>query len=776
MKQGQGQQVKSSRWFKGMIGFTLALGLLNGTMNVQPAYAAGGETSSVQAGTTQAKKLISEAEAFNYAAKLLPELLKVAKANVKISFDESDPLSPAWNISWKKDVSSSNYEGLVQVDARKGQIISYFDSDHASAKSSYPLKATLEQAEAKAKRFIAKAIPAIKESDLVLQPEYTEQSRPSLFSSAYYSFQYYLNINGYASKEENLSITMNGNGDVVGFGAYLSNRDYPKPDIKLTKQQAEIKFKEELQLEQYYLPVYDDNYNPMYTQNNEYRLVYGEVENETPFIDAKTGEALGAWSGENAEEPSILSELKSTVSPLKIPVSGKLTEEQALASLLSSINLPSEYKKDRSSYLEDWYGTGYPAWEYILQYQKESSNKKAVTAYINAKTGELLALYTDGSGSEEMTDTETKQPSITMQTAKQKAVDLVTGIFLNAAKYMRIDSDVSTYESNGETMYHFYFAQVFNGIGVADNYTTVTISGDGQVWEYRRSWADPEQLEKKLTLLQQNISLEDARSKFQKAKSADLMYIHQRSEDLEGEYETTAVKLVYFPLTNKSNDYYVVNAVSGELELAYEEEQYPEEEAIVQPTDIDKHWARTSLGAMVEFGILETDEDGRLYPDSTISIRDWIVMLERAFYPNDDYYGPSPLDIIREFDEFEVENLDEEYGDYYYEEDWLEAYNDKEPEFFEKMLTRDQLALMLMQMLNYDKLSAFMNKEKDVTALKDAASIQNKGAVALAIKLGLLTPTAGKFNPNAPVTKAQTSVLLIRLAALQDKLDSPLIS
>ncbi|CAM4330371.1 S-layer-like y domain-containing protein [Paenibacillus endophyticus] len=106
---------------------------------------------------------------------------------------------------------------------------------------------------------------------------------------------------------------------------------------------------------------------------------------------------------------------------------------------------------------------------------------------------------------------------------------------------------------------------------------------------------------------------------------------------------------------------------------------------------------------------------------------------------------------------------------------WLKVYKNEESDFFEQTLTRDQLALMLVQMLDYDKLSVFMNKDKDITSLKDASSIQNKGAAALAIKLGLLTSSGGKFHPNAPVTKAQASVLLIRLANLQDKLDTPLI-
>lgn len=767
-------QRKGSKWIKGMIGFTVFLGLLNGTIFSQSSIAAGVKAYAQQVETVQNEKFISEEQALQRTAKLFPGLLEVGKNELSIKFDEEDESRPKWNINWKQNTNSSQFITSVQVNALNGQIIDYFNTLHAAAKAIYPLKATLEHADGKAKGFVAKIIPGIKESDLILEPEDTQFSRSSLFYPAYYSLNYHLLINGYSSEEESVNVIINGNGDVVAFSAYLTDAVYPKPDLKVTKQQAEDKFKAEVQPELSYIPVYDENYSHTDPLKSDYRMAYGDKSNAAPYIDARTGEKLGRWSSGNTEEKIVYSELKSSVSPFKLAESGALSEDQALAEILSKISIPPNATRGNTTYLDEWYGRGLSVWEFNWQMQKEAALQKEMTAAVDAETGQLLSFYSDISESEYDTELAAKQPSISMQNAKQKAIDLVTGVFLDAAKYLRIESDVDVFTDYGQTFYTFYFSQVYNGAPVGDSYTRVMVDGDGYLWEYNRSYVDPEKLEKKISTLKKNITQEKALSILQHAISAELIYIHQRISDAASENQTS-VKLVYDALINKSNDEYIVNAETGELELAYNETQIPVIETISKPTDIDKHWASNQLGMMAEYGILDTDEEGKLYPDSIITIGEWIAMLERAINGNSDEYGMIPFDIERDFGGLAEEETEDDYPVFSYEPKWLKVYKNEESDFFERTLTRDQLALMLVQMLDYNKLSVFMIKDKDIASLKDASFIQNKGAAALAIKLGLLTSSGGKFHPNAPVTKAQASVLLIRLANLQDKLDTPLI-
>ncbi|MNC33002.1 hypothetical protein D3C75_813830 [compost metagenome] len=61
-------------------------------------------------------------------------------------------------------------------------------------------------------------------------------------------------------------------------------------------------------------------------------------------------------------------------------------------------------------------------------------------------------------------------------------------------------------------------------------------------------------------------------------------------------------------------------------------------------------------------------------------------------------------------------------------------------------LSREQLAVLLASFLQYSKISVFLENDTAVSSFSDSASIKNKGAVALAVKLGLMQGDNGKFN------------------------------
>lgn len=50
----------------------------------------------------------------------------------------------------------------------------------------------------------------------------------------------------------------------------------------------------------------------------------------------------------------------------------------------------------------------------------------------------------------------------------------------------------------------------------------------------------------------------------------------------------------------------------------------------------------------------------------------------------------------------------------------------------------------------------------EVIPLQDAAEIENKGAVALMIKLGMMSSDGGKLHPQATVTRAETAKTIMK--------------
>ncbi|MNE62481.1 Endo-1,4-beta-xylanase A precursor [compost metagenome] len=92
----------------------------------------------------------------------------------------------------------------------------------------------------------------------------------------------------------------------------------------------------------------------------------------------------------------------------------------------------------------------------------------------------------------------------------------------------------------------------------------------------------------------------------------------------------------------------------------------------------------------------------------------------------------------------------------------------------EDKLTREELAVLVSSFLKYSKLAAFLGNDNTVTSFSDSASITNKGAVALVVRLGLLQGENGKFNPQQHLTKAQAASIIMKLVELQGKTDQPI--
>lgn len=147
-------------------------------------------------------------------------------------------------------------------------------------------------------------------------------------------------------------------------------------------------------------------------------------------------------------------------------------------------------------------------------------------------------------------------------------------------------------------------------------------------------------------------------------------------------------------------------------------------------------------------------------------MNDWLSMMTKSIMPHfESYYtsvelkpiaGVKPDSPFYSVVKFAVERQ------------WIKNDASLQPE---KELTKEELAVMLTSIVNYNKMALHLNNDATVSQFSDANAISNKGAVAIAIKLGLLAGENGKFNPQQTVTKAQAATVIIKLAELQGKTD-----
>jgi len=225
------------------------------------------------------------------------------------------------------------------------------------------------------------------------------------------------------------------------------------------------------------------------------------------------------------------------------------------------------------------------------------------------------------------------------------------------------------------------------------------------------------------------------------------------------------LRLVYNPSPIdilKSNQ--VLDAVSGKWVSQYDIQG--QLQAKTTPLDIKGHSAEKDLTTLVEYGILTPDPDGKLNPDAVINVGDWLSMMVKSITPYyEGYYGGIELKPVAGIN---TDNPLYSIVTFAVDRQWIKNDTTFQPE---KELTREQLAIILTSIVKYSKISLHLNKDTSVSQFSDANDIQNKGAVAIAIKLGLLEGENGKFNPQQKVTKAQAASTIMKLVKLQGMTD-----
>ena len=187
------------------------------------------------------------------------------------------------------------------------------------------------------------------------------------------------------------------------------------------------------------------------------------------------------------------------------------------------------------------------------------------------------------------------------------------------------------------------------------------------------------------------------------------------------------------------------------------------------PAAYQKHPSSKAMQLLYDHGVIEFDDNGKIYPDKAISrLVFWkmINVSSTRYTPSSSAAAFSDTPVGREANNILM---------FAVQRGWLLA-NPKGKFNPNTLLTREQMAVWLTSVIGYGKLSFQFSEDPVVTRLKDAGTIKDKGAAALMLKLGLMTAGGGNFNPKAPVTLAEAAETFKRLAEKQNELDHPLYS
>ncbi|MNO25295.1 Endo-1,4-beta-xylanase A precursor [compost metagenome] len=715
------------------------------------------------------KAKITEDQAVAKARELFPVLKEATLSGVRLGGDNSWPPSGnqmIWDISWSYEIGSTSYGFSSRIDALTGDLVNtYISYPFLQQDSYYPPKLTRAEALEQARKFIAKAAPSLGPGDIQLTDnEAMNIGGGSLFGPVQYNFYFKLLKNGLPSASDVLSITIDGNGDVLQFNKPSPGLVYPSAKPAVSLESVQKKFTDSLAVGLYYIPVYKDGVV------ERWGLGWRPQEQTLYSIDAQTGKYLDNEGREASALPVKDEAVPETKERFQAAGTGKeLTAAEAVKLVQQVVPIPAARKLDNQTL-----GTGYPntkqkVWR--LSWRENTSARMSAFpassyAEVDAATGQIYQYQLEqftGSTDVKPQPAPAGGKKLTQAEAKQQAILLVNRMYDQASSVLKLAEHGGTWSvlPDGKG-FRFQFVRYYNGIPVSDAGVTLAMDIYGRLESYSATSPDFSAIKE---LPAAAISQSEALQIYKDRYAMKLQYNRIGGLYNNNVYVEPQIKLVYSPLpASEQEQYEVLDAATGKWVKVY---AYSGQNAgTPAAVDLNGHPAEQALTELVKYGVLVPDADGKVNPDQEITVGDWFTFIATASAPNYSGYsnGTEPKAVAGVSPDSKYYKAVSFAANY----EWISKDTVLQPD---NKLSREQLAVFLASFVKYSKLSAFLENDTAVSSFSDSASIKNKGAVALAVKLGLMQGDGGKFNPQQNVTKAAVATVMMKLVELQGRVD-----
>ena len=607
----------------------------------------------------------------------------------------------SYTLSWTNEESDKNIEITVN---ERGDITRYYIYDRSAIRNDVGMsKFEKSYFVDTAKAFIEKINPSWID-DLNFD---TEVNLSYLYSETV-DVEFYREINGLRFCDNYASVSINKyTGDVVRFYSNWTYADaIPDTEKMLSDDELKKVFEEKSGLALKYMAKRD---------STEAILVY-VPKNSSLILDAITGEEITLselYYGNMKETVGSNSAMRDEA------VSEGLTKEEleeiarmdslisidkakSIASSIENTNI-KKLKLTNTEYIKRKDGEDY---KYVLSMSFEGENSYA-SITLDAKDGSLLSLYSY----EDISKTDKK---ISNEKLRQHADKFIS-------KYAPDIADkVDVFE---ETSPRFKYSESVNGVEYASNNAYVTVNEyTGNITQYSRVWNDNVTFES----IDGIASNEDALSVLYDKIGFDKYYLNTND----------GVK-IGFRLNNNIPHYIDAN----ELEiLSHNLEKYaPESKTYGTAIDLEGHYAKKYIDALMENGIIKYEETFR--PDDTVTVKEaleFLNCLDGGYVPYDKA-NYMYIDLSKRI-----------FGDNEYDENAL--------------VTREHAAKFIVKARSdygeIAEMKIFDSGFDDRERISDGY----EGYVAILKGMGIIQgDEMGCFNPLNEITRADFSILLYKI-------------
>ncbi|GGF59633.1 peptidase M4 [Paenibacillus albidus] len=726
--------------------------------------------TGVEVAADPSKVKFSKEQAIAKLRELFPALNDATVSRVELGSNNSYPPSPnqmVWNVQWQYDLGNSGYGFNSEVDAVTGDLINtYISFPRKGNETYYPPKITREEALEKAKAFISKAAGSIKSTDLKLEEGdlYSYNNTP-LFGPVQYGFSFSVLKNGIPSQVNNLVVSVDGDGTVTQFSKPSGGLEYPSAQPKITQAQAEKSVKDHFDVRLYYVPVYENG------AVTRWVLGWRPTEQALYSLDAHTGKRLDQ---EGAEAPS------APVTYVDVPQgkeifqsrseSTEITAEQAAKQAEKVGYIPAGRKLASQTLSNVYTESSRKVWMLSWEEGTRSMGTPPQQSYaqVDAATGQILNFQSEQynfDGKSKVNPAPAGAKKLTAAEAKAKAVALVNSLYPKASSVLKqIDYGDNWSLLPDGSGYRYQFILLHNEIPVSNSNVSVNLDVYGRLQSYNAN------INQNIGSIKQapeaKVTKQEALEAYAKQFQVKLQYKQIGGYMVNSSYTEPKVKLVYdFAPVEAKNNFEVLDAVTGKWSYIYG--SAGNSAGAVEASDIKGHAAEQALAELVKYGVLVPGEDGKVNPDQEITTGEWITLIAKAANPN--YAGYNSVNNERKaVAGVSSDSPDYEAVSFAASSGWISSDTVLQTE---SKLSREQLAVLLTSFVKYNKFAAYLDKDPGVSQFSDAASISNKGAVAVAVKLGLLQDDNGKFNPQQNVTRGTAASVIMKLVELQGKTD-----
>jgi hypothetical protein len=656
----------------------------------------------------------------------------------------------SWSIYWEMYNMEKNININVTLNAETGEVTQASNYERMTSEANTVPTITAKEAEKISDDFAKKIQP--KRFSECNKKNYNNLG---YYGSANYSFNYVNKVNGIEFDGNNINIEVDGvKGKVVSYYSNWSeNLKFPEVTGIVDAKTATDTFKNEAKMTLRYT-AFTQNYS-YYENKKDVKLLYVPEFSKGNTLDAKNGKMVDIYNNSNGPVIKDLNENEKEEFYKKAKVVAP--REKAIEE--------GEAGKIIKGFISKLYGEGYVIQDLSYQENAESygsSGSKVWNAYFNkgevgkynesgnlsldALTGEILSCYkysnTDYNGNEKF------EAKLTWEEAYTKAIEAVAKYYPDKIKQIKTEQqhyNYNAYDKMGERDYYFSFTRVENGIAYYENSINVGFSAvTGNMNNLNCNWDRGI----KFPEIKNTISKEDA-SEILFNKYKPVLFYTQINKSTDLEKPELEMKLAYkLSDANGMYEYTNIDALTGKF-LNYNGENIdPNIEMFKEQIKDSK--AEKELSILASKGLIETID---FKVDKKITQIDLIKMLVNA-------RGYRPY-MIEKTADLKFSNIAKSDVNYKYLQMAVSygIMENSEGEFIgDKLVTREELAKILVKFTNYNKLAE--HSELFKVNYVDASKISkgNLGYVAIAEAFGFIQIGNNEFKPSDIVTMEQLAV------------------